>query len=111
MVKIMTTTGIALRRPGPAKKLDAQAEADVAAQYRDGVPIQEIVRTHGISKPLLYRTLERLGVPFNKRSSTNENPAALTGAPGDVNPEGGLHVQSDDTTLPDAEGNGTSEEV
>jgi len=94
-----------VRGPGRPRELTAREIEEIERLVSVGVTVAAIARALRRPWSTVRAAIARM------EAHKHENPAALTGAPGDVNPEGGLHVQSDDTTLPDAEGNGTSEEV
>lgn len=103
----MESLTASIRRPGPAPKLSEERERELIAEYAKGVPILDMLLAFGISRPVLYKTLDKHGVPYGKRPRKNGSPVDLAVERGGVvNHEGG-HVQSDVT--PSAKPGATAE--
>lgn len=55
-------------------KIDEQAAAALAQQYRDGVPIPKISVNFGITHHLIYKYLQRMNIPRDRVLNQRRDP-------------------------------------
>jgi len=58
--------------------ITAERDRKIADLYRQKIPISTIAREVNVTHPIIYETLERMGVPHRKRPWTPEEDLLLS---------------------------------
>lgn len=74
---LMESQTVPLRKRGPAPKLSEERERELIVEYQKGTPVAALLLEFDISRPLLYKTLDKYGVPFGKSPRKTESPVDL----------------------------------